>query len=193
MKIRFFGIAFALLIVSCTQKVEPFSCEEMEQMMESDQDLRKNSKLLTGNFHYLLDSISNARGEKSQGKEGKKYYSKEVVKDATALSNEFMDKHKEQYDSIWQVQGKIDLRNTNRILETIETNDFEFLLSNDCFKNFSTILVHSPYEKSEHVRQVIEKRKDLISENKYRHITWHLDGRPPKINDNTLTDILINQ
>ena len=183
MKIRFFGIGFAFIILGCTQKVESFSCEEMEQMIESDQELRLKSNILDGYFRHFADSIAQTFGKKPEI-DGTRYYTDEIIRDASVLAQKFKDSNAEKYDSMWAIQNKIDLKNTNRLIEIIENNDFEELLKKVCFEKWYLVFVHTPKEKTDKVADLINRNENLIPTKKLTHIRWHLNGRQTdKISD----------
>jgi len=69
--------------------------------------------------------------------------------------------------------------NTLQLIATIETLGIVSLnkVDGSCDENSLFIFVHCPDGLKEKVRKVITEHKEAVGENRFRHISWHLDGR----------------
>lgn len=172
-----------LLFISCQQeKSKPLklNCEVVNQLIESDQALRKT--VLRSSFFAALDSIVIANGHEGGLEEidpSSEPRWRQWWEEAKLYEKALTLAEMRVQDSLWKVQWHIDSLNTMHVIQLIETYGIDSLNSIDhqCDQNSLSIFVHTPQPLFDTVRAVVEANKDVIDGNRLRHIDWHLNGR----------------
>ena len=179
-----FVIIWLMVIFGCNQersktKLE-LTCGSVKEMMKRDQNLRQTS--LKPQFFSNLDSLIKLAGY-SEGLDAMSQLDSELSDSlrtkAKELEKPYTERQKEQRDSIWAIQSEIDSLNTLQLISTIEKFGIDSLNKVDsaCDENSLIVFVHCPEGLKEKVREVINENKEEVGENRFRHISWHLDGR----------------
>lgn len=177
-------IIWVIVTFGCSQersKTElELTCESIKEMMKRDQNLRQTS--LKSQFFSNLDSLIKVAGY-NEGLDAMSELDSELSDSlrtkARELEKPYTEKQKEQRDSIWAIQSEIDSLNTLQLISTIDKFGIDSLNKVDsaCDENSLIVFVHCPEGLKERVREVINENKEKVGGNRFRHISWHLDGR----------------
>lgn len=173
-----------LLLIACGAETKnkpiKLDCDSINKLMARDQDLR--STKLQGQFFPKVDSIMKARGY-ARGNDDLSSIDAELKSEiwaqAKSLERPFSDKELLQRDSLWIIQNEIDSLNTLEVLEQIELFGIDSLNNIDekCGHNSLIVFVHCPDGLKSKVAEIIEINRTGVGENRYRHISWHVNGR----------------
>lgn len=179
-----FLFVFSFSLISCVNNTSNTSlkldCSSIEELMKKDQDLRQTE--LKSQFFHLVDSLLKINGY-SEGLEDLRNINGElrdtIWAQATELDKPFTGKKKAKRDSLWKVQNEIDSLNTLLVIKQIKQFGIDSLntIDKQCDQNSLIVFVHCPDGLKDTVRSVILKNKQGVGENRFRHISWHLDGR----------------
>lgn len=86
---------------------------------------------------------------------------------------------KKAKDSLWDLQDKVDLKNTIRVIEVIK--EYGYITSDNSNSNapIHIVLMHTPSELKSEVLELIEEENKAgrIIKSSYGLIKWHLEGR----------------
>jgi len=182
MKYTLTTLMLTCLLIAC--KDEPFvrpTCTEIDAIMESDQLYRSDYR--TSAFFTVADSLARAKyGDKMIPDDVGEFMGQanEITKGRP--ESDFIDI--DFADSLWVLQDLIDNKNVERLLEIFERSTVEELDKLDCLKKQSILpFVHSDEKYADKVRKCIDKHKDFMGYNRYRHIRWHIDGRGESISE----------
>lgn len=175
-------IAMAISLLACNQKpFEKPTCREIDSMMETDQQYRGDHRISA--FFTVADSLARAKYGDKMIPDDVGEFMKEAH-DITQVrpASDFIDVA--FADSLWALQGAIDDQNVERLLEIFEYSSQEELDQLECLRKKSLLpFVHSDEKYASQVRQCIDRHKDYLGYNRYRHIRWHLDGRDKNITE----------
>ena len=177
-------ITLLMVSFSCNQRGDEntieLTCDSVKEMMNRDQNLRK--KYLRSQYFSNLDSLIKLAGY-NEGLDAMPQLDDNLSDSLRARAKElekpFTEIQKRQRDSIWEIQSKIDSLNTLKLISIIDKFGIDSLNKVDraCGENSLIVFVHSPEGLKPIVREVINKNKEEVGENRFRHIMWHLDGR----------------
>ena len=188
MKVLIYMIVLFFSLASCRSK--PYTkptCTEIEAIMESDQQYRSDYR--TSAFFTVADSLARAKyGDKMIPDDVGEFMKEAHDITQGRPASDFIDVS--VADSLWALQSIIDKQNIERLLEIFEHSTRAELKELECLKNQSLLpFVHATEPFYASVRKCIDKHKDFIGFNRYRHIRWNLDGRKEHITEEMFVEL----
>lgn len=176
----------SLFFTCCNSSPNPsplnLDCQSINNLINRDQHLR--STKLQSLFFYNLDSLIKLSGYDA-GMDALPQININLKDSIWAVAKELVELNplSEQQqavrDSFWDIQNEIDSLNTLQVIAQIEQFGIDSLNTVDkqCNQNSLLVFVHCPDGLKEKVRMVIDKNQEGVGKNRFRHISWHLDGR----------------
>ncbi len=157
-------------------------CQSINELINRDQHLR--STKLKSRFFHNVDSLVKLAGyeaglDQLSSIDGNLKDSIWVVANELVDLNPLNERQQAVRDSFWTIQNEIDSLNTLQVIVQIEQFGIDSLnkVDKQCNENSLLVFVHCPNGLKEKVRVVIEDNKEGVGKNRFRHISWHLDGR----------------
>lgn len=157
-------------------------CALLSEMIISDQNIRELPEL-TDPFFGILDSIRSAN---NLPREVYTKLSKEEQlnwgKVAREIANKRNEGPKKVRDSLWEIQSKIDVKNTKLLIDIIKKRGWVSKKQLGCAEYISPMIIfrHAPEEFWEELRPLIEKEyaEKRMGSGCYGIIDNHIRGRP---------------
>ncbi len=157
-------------------------CKIIRKMTKDDQKIRGMPKL-SGTFFEILDSIRKANNLT------KEIYIKLNEKEQLAwgkitrkIANKRPQKSKEELDSLWSIQTKLDNHNTELLINIVKKRGWVDKMSLNCTEYAATWVIfrHSQEKYWKEIRPLIEKayREKKLGGMEYTMIDNQLKGRP---------------
>ena len=181
MKIILNVLVIICFLNSCNSPVKQVTCEEIDQMMESDQLHRQELMSLSAQV-YVADSLARIKyGEDANYVTRSEFWEEANVITKSRPDSDFVDV--DRRDSLWKIQKTIDDRNIERLLKIFETTPIDTLEEMECMEVVLLPFVHAGEKHTDRIRKCIDTHKSFIGFNRYRHIRWNLDGRETFISE----------
>lgn len=182
MKIKTSLIALIILVASCKQKEEKYEgkrlCEITKKIIDDDQKYRG---LIQSLFFEVLDSIK--KSNKITDLMYMQLPKKEQLsygKIAREIANKSSKKHKNKdRDSLMALQILLDNKNTELLIDIIETRGLPNKDNSICKDFPGHIFVHSQKKYHKKIEDLIEieNNKGNMNSGQYKFIKYHLNGR----------------
>lgn len=171
-------------------------CSILAEMIESDQRIRKLPEL-TDPFFEILDSISTAN---NMTREDYSNLTKEEQLNWGNVAREIAEKRpkgsKKVRDSLWEIQSRIDRKNTKLLIEITRKRGWVSKKQLGCTEYISPMIIfrHAPKEFWEDIRPLIKKEYEekRMESATYGFIENHINGRPLLDLENKINGTEIN-
>jgi len=182
---------FLILILICKNSFESETygkdndlCNILYEMYMEDQKYRATTGKISDHYPNVLDSLIFSKGftktnfsslpENQQG---------ELKKQALKLAARKLKPLMVHDDSLRVLQQKLDVKNTEKLIEITKKRGWLTAEGLGCRENFKTVLIfrHAPKKYWKEIRALIEKERMEKRLSGYEHyiIDNHLKGRPP--------------
>ena len=181
MKSKIVVILCFFIVLSCQKNVEKINCDTVEEILKDDQLHRKN-RGITSTYFFVLDSLIKGRGYENGLDDLSLISHNETIRlreNAKEINKVRPKPNQKLVDSLHHLQLKMDYINTKKVINLINTVGFPYIdtFNLGCLKESYFIFVHTPDELKGDVKDIVESGKKYISEERYKHIMWHLNGR----------------
>ena len=159
-------------------------CKILYEMSVDDQRYRATTGKISDHYPNVLDSLILSKGFKKMD-----FYSLpenqqgELKQQALKLASRKLKPLMTQNDSLRVLQQKLDVKNTEKLIEITKKHGWLTSQGMGCKQQFKTVLIfrHAPKKYWDEIRMLIEKERSLKRMSGYEHyvIDNHLNGRPP--------------